>query len=106
VNFLLDHDVPDEVGRVLAQAGHTVVRVRDAMAPDAADEEVFDHAVQHNLVLVTYNRDDFLRLTRGCPHAGLIILIRRRTRIAECACIIRLLNVAGSSGVTGNVNFA
>ena len=91
---------------MLAQAGHTVVHVRVALAPDAADEEVFDHAVQHNLVLVTCNRDDFLRLTRGCPHAGLVILIRRRTRIAECARIVRLLNVAGVSGVSGNVNFA
>ena len=27
MKFLLDHDVPAEVGRVLAQAGHTVVHV-------------------------------------------------------------------------------
>lgn len=106
MNFLMDHDVPAEIGRVLAQAGHTIYYVRHVLAPDAADQAVFEYAVQSGLVLVTCNRDDFLKLTVGRQHPGLIILIRRRTRIAECSCVIRLLNVAGASGVTGNVNFA
>jgi predicted nuclease of predicted toxin-antitoxin system len=106
VNFLVDHDVPDEIGRVLVQAGHTVACVRKVLAPTATDDDVFHHATKHNLVLITCNRDDFLHLTRGKPHPGLIVLIRRRTRIAECSRLVRLLNAAGASGVVGNTNFA
>jgi hypothetical protein len=37
---------------------------------------------------------------------GLIVLIRRRSRIIECANLLRLLDFAGESGIIGNINFA
>ena len=106
MRFLLDHDVPAEIGRVLKQAGHEVHRVMDVLSPMAPDDLVFDHAIQHDLFLITCNRDDFLELASGRSQPGLIILIRRRTRIAECAALIRLLDRAGLSGIEGNINFA
>lgn len=106
MKFLIDHDVPDDVARVLGQAGHDVVHVRTALDPEASDQRVFEHAVDDQRVLVTCNRDDFLRLARGHVNSGLVIIIRRRTRIAECGHVIRLLNNAGESGITGNINFA
>jgi len=106
VSFRLDHDVPAEVARVLAQAGHQVTQVRTVMSPESTDDCVFQYAVSHSLVLLTCNRDDFIRLARGQAHPGLVVVIRRRTRIAECASLLRLLKQAGTVGVAGNINFA
>ena len=106
MKFLLDQDVPAEIGRVLARAGHEVVCERDVMAISAADDEVFEYAVEHGFVLVTCNRDDFISLSGTRRHAGLIVVIRRKTRIMECAKLLRLLNAAGENGIAGNINFA
>jgi hypothetical protein len=81
VRFLLDNDVPDVVARVLVQAGNA-------------------------LVLITCNRGDFIPLASARAHSGLIILIRRRSRILECAKLLRLLEAASESGLAGNINFA
>ena len=106
MRFLLDHDVPDRVGHVLRQEGHEVCFLRDVLPRDVPDERVLDHAVSERMVLVTCNRDDFLGLVRERGHAGLIILIRRRTRIQECAAVLSLIGRAGAAGLTGNTNFA
>jgi predicted nuclease of predicted toxin-antitoxin system len=106
VNFLLDHDVPAEVGRVLGQAGHQVVHVRTVMPPESTDDRVLQYAVKHSLVLLTCNREDFVRLAGRQAHPGLVVVIRRRTRIAECASVLRLLKRAGDTGIAGNINFA
>lgn len=106
MRFLLDQDVPAEIGRVLARAGYEVVCERDVMTTSAADHEVFEHAVAQGLVLVTCNRDDFIRLAASRRHAGLIVVIRRKTRIMECAKLLHLLKVAGEAGIAGNINFA
>jgi hypothetical protein len=55
---------------------------------------------------VTCNRDHFLALVADHPHAGLIVVIRRQSRVAECSRFLRLLRNAGESGVRNNVNFA
>ena len=113
MKFLLDHDVPDEIARVLDHLGHEVTRVRDALAPQAEDPAIFDFAQSHNLVIISCNRDHFLALARAAfesrpaqPFHGLIVLIRRRTRQAECAHLLALLRRSGESGVSGNINFA
>jgi predicted nuclease of predicted toxin-antitoxin system len=106
LKFLLDQDVPAEIGRVLARAGHDVVCERDVMSVSATDNEVFEYAVERGFVLVTCNRDDFIRLAAIRRHTGLIVVIRRKTRIMECAKLLHLLNVAGEVGITGNINFA
>jgi predicted nuclease of predicted toxin-antitoxin system len=106
VKFLLDHDVPSEVERVLIRAGHDVVTVRQVMSPTALDSEVLKHATEGSRVLVTCNRDDCLRESAAGAHPGIIILIRRKTRIAECAALIRLIQKAGDSGLSQNINFA
>jgi hypothetical protein len=55
---------------------------------------------------MTFLLDHFLPLAGAGPHPGLVILIRRKTRQAECAHLLRLLRSAGESGLAGNVNFA
>jgi predicted nuclease of predicted toxin-antitoxin system len=104
--FLLDHDVPAEAARVLKREGHTVHRLVEQLPLTAADSEVFAHAAERGWVTVTCNRKDFLPLAASGPHAGLIVLIRRKTRQAECAHLLRLIRAAGAAGINADVNFA
>ena len=111
MKFLLDHDVPDEVEQLLRYWKHEVRRLREVLPVTAADVAVFEWAQQEQRIIVSCNRNHFLELARQAvskdqPFAGLIILIRRRTRQSECAHLLSLLRRAGDSGVSGNVNLA
>ncbi len=106
MKFLFDHDVPDDLGHVLRQLGHTVVLLREVLPRTAPDAEVLVHAAQHGLIMVTCNRDDFLALAQSEPHHGLIVLFRRKSRTAERVALVRLIEKAGETGLANNVNFA
>ena len=106
MTFLLDQDVPDAIGRVATQGGHTVTRLREVLPPDADDSTVLKFAHSQQSVLVTCNREHFLALVADHPHAGIIVVIRRPSRVAECSRFLRLLRNAGESGIRNNVNFA
>lgn len=84
MRFFLDHDVPHPVRPALERHGHDVTQVTDVLPRDATDEAVFARAVEEDRVMVTCNRNNFLELAAAVPHAGLIVLIRRRSREAEC----------------------
>ena len=106
MRFLLDHDVPERIADVLRQAGHSVLLLREVLPKNTVDEAILRYAHEHELLLITCNRDDFLSLCRQLERAGVIVLIRRKSRIAECAALLRLIEQAGESGLTGNINFA
>ncbi len=106
MKFLLDHDVPETIAGVLVKAGHEVKRLREVLPVDASDAEVLSFAAQHTLVLITCNRNDFMELAEKQAHTGIIIILRRRTRAAESAALLRLLRAAGDGGINGNINFA
>jgi predicted nuclease of predicted toxin-antitoxin system len=107
VKFLLDHDVPVEIAHLLRYWEHNVTVLRAVLPATASDEEVFRHACSHGRILISCNRNHFLRLARHSRvHPGLIILIRRRTRHSECAHLSVLLQRAGEKGLRNNVNFA
>jgi predicted nuclease of predicted toxin-antitoxin system len=106
VKFFLDHDVPAEVGRVLRQVGHEVIELRQVLPPHVSDFEALEYAREHGLFLITCNRDDFLALAADHPNPGIIILVRRRSRHAECGHLLALLSRAGESGLHRNINFA
>jgi predicted nuclease of predicted toxin-antitoxin system len=106
VRFLLDHDVPEDLSYLLKQLGHDVTLLREALPENAFDEAVLQLADERGFVLLTCNRDDFLRLSAKKPHHGIIIVIRRRTRAAERAALFRLLERSGETGLRDNVNFA
>jgi hypothetical protein len=42
VRFLLDNDVPDVIARVLKEAGHDVLFLRNTMPKKSADSVVLD----------------------------------------------------------------
>lgn len=106
MKFLLDHDVPETIAGVLIKAGHDVKRLREVLPVDTSDAEVLSYAAQQTLVLVTCNRNDFLELAEKQAHVGIIIIVRRRSRVAESAALLRLLRAAGDSGINGNINLA
>jgi hypothetical protein len=58
--------------QLLCQAGHTVVRPRDAGTTGSDDEVHLDYAVRHGLILVTKDPDDFRLLHQHNPtHQGI-----------------------------------
>jgi predicted nuclease of predicted toxin-antitoxin system len=81
VRFLLDQDVPDDIEYSLAALGHEVLKLREVLPRTAPDEEILRLAGERDAILITCNRDDFLAIAGQVPHAGLIILIRRRTHV-------------------------
>lgn len=106
MKFLLDQDVPEDLSYLLQQLGHEVTFLRKALRPDVSDDAVLQFAYGHGYVLLTCNRDDFVELASTQPHHGIIIVIRRRTRAAERAALLRLLEHAGEMGLQKNINFA
>jgi hypothetical protein len=53
----------------------------EVLSANVSDNEVWAHACDHQRILITCNRDDFLALAKATEiHPGLIILTRRRTR--------------------------
>ena len=111
MKFLLDHDVPDEVEQLLRYWRYDVRRLREVPPVTAEDAAVFEWAQRESRMIISCNRNHFLELARqagskNLPFAGLVILIRRRSRQSECAHLLSLLRRAGETGLTGNVNLA
>ena len=106
MRFLLDHDVPDDLRYLLQQLSHEVSMLRQVLPHASSDAAVLRFAHEHDCLLVTCNRDDFVRLAKEQPHQGIVVIIRRKTRAAERAALFRLLERAGASGLRDNVNFA
>lgn len=106
MKFPLDHDVPDDLSHLLHQLRHEVVLLRTILPATTPDEQVLADAINANMVLITCNRDDFVALAAGRTHPGIIVVIRRKSRTAEKAALLRLLERAGENGLVGNINFA
>ena len=106
MRFLLDHDVPDDLTYLLRELHHEAARLRDVLQPEATDSAVLEFAGEHDSLLMTCNRDDFLKLAATQPHHGVIVVIRRKSRARERAAPLRLLERAGEAGLRGNINFA
>ena len=101
------------MAQLLRHWGHEPIRLRETLPITASDEEVFAQAQSLRLPIISCNRDHFLALAQAAvaaqpprPFAGLIVLIRRRTRQSECAHLLSLLRQAGENGIFGNINFA
>ncbi len=106
MKFLLDHDVPDDLSHLLDQLGHEVSFLRDILPATTPDEQVLSASISRAMILLTCNRDDFLALAADRAHPGIIVIIRRKSRMAEKAALLRLLERAGESGLAANINFA
>lgn len=65
MRFFLDQCVPDSVGKVLEAAGHEVIYLREALAPDAADPIVALAAAENDAILVSFDSDFKWIVSRG-----------------------------------------
>ena len=90
----------------MQQAGHEISLVTETLGVRTDDVDVWQHAVETQSIVLTCNRQDFLELAGTAPATGLIVLNRRRTRVAECQHLLALLARAGETGLKGNINFA
>ena len=111
MRFLLDHDVPDEVARSLRYWGYEVKQLREVLPARTPDDAVFAHAQSEGSIIITCSRGHFLGLARqtlaqGQALSGLVVLIRRRSRQAECGHLLALLRRGGEDGLKGNINIA
>jgi predicted nuclease of predicted toxin-antitoxin system len=106
VKFFFDHDVPNDLTYSLRVMGHEVFLLRDVLPITTDDAAILRYAAEHSYVLITCNRDDFVTEARTMAHAGIIVVVRRKTRAAERAAFIKLLDQAGEVGIAGNINFA
>ena len=91
---------------MLQLKGHEVAVLHKVLPETTDDLPAPRYAVSKQMIVITCNRRDFLRLAKTEPHVGLIILVRRKSRLAECAKVLRLLDRAGESGIRNNINFA
>ena len=102
----MDEDVAVEVARCLQLAEHEVSLVVEVLGVRTDDVDIWHHAVRTEAMVITCNRQDFLKLAGTAPATGVIILNRRRTRQAECRHLLQLLLNAGEAGLKNNINFA
>ena len=75
----LDEDVPVQIAPPLRALGFDVLTTRDAGRLRTTDASQIEFAAAQQRVVVTRNRDDFMRLTGqfaadGRPHAGVLIV--------------------------------
>ena len=80
MRFLLDHCVPNRVGKLLGDAGHEVTRLRECLPTDSPDPVVIRKADELDAVLVSLN-GDFADITAYPPaHYRGIIGLQVRNR--------------------------
>jgi hypothetical protein len=79
--FLLDEDIHPGAAPAARDRGLDVVSVHEIGRTGSrySDESQLRHAASEGRVMVTRNRDDFIRLTReffrtGEPHCGLLVV--------------------------------
>ena len=68
MKFLLDQDVPEDLTYLLRELNHEVLRLRDVLPPEAADSAVLKFADEHDCLVMTCNRDDFIKLAETQHH--------------------------------------
>jgi hypothetical protein len=103
--------VPGEVAHLLRHWGHDAVVLRQVLPITTPDEGVFRHGQSEGRIIISCNRAHFLALAEQAIGAqqsfpGLVVLIRRRSRQAECARLLQLLRQSGEPGLANNINFA
>ena len=77
--FLLDEDVPPRAAEIARGLGLDVTSVAEVGRIGWSDEDQLRAAAADGRLFVTYNRDDFIVLTRRffqerAPHAGVLIV--------------------------------
>lgn len=100
--YLDDCACAKELVALLQAAGHQVLTPRDASIAGREDEIHFRYAVEHDLVLLTKNPDDFAELhATNTSHSGLLLIYQDNdaNRDMSNAEIVRALANLEKSGI-------
>lgn len=81
----LDEDVDLIVGDIVRSRGFETLSTRDAGRKSKDDRDQLGFAAENGYVILTHNRNDYLRLAvewfeTGQTHAGIIISAQRRPK--------------------------
>ena len=105
MKFYLDEDLSPKIAEVLRKLGADGLSAHEAEMTGASDEEQLDFAARDSRCLVTFNRNDFIMLTRlyldsNRTHCGVIIVPHtfkgnEFRRIAEALSSFASLNPEG-----------
>ena len=83
-NFALD------MVKMLRKLGHTVITSDEAGQANQAipDDEVLNYSTRNNLIVITFNRDDFIKLHKnGIQHSGIIVCKTDRDYQGQVDCL-------------------
>ena len=79
VKFYLDENMSPKIAEIMRKLGIDALSAHEVNMAGAADEEQLDYASRGKRCLVTYNRNDFIELSKmyldsGRAHSGVIIV--------------------------------
>jgi predicted nuclease of predicted toxin-antitoxin system len=79
MRFYLDEDISPRIAETLRKIGTDGTSAHEAQMIGVSDAEQLDFAAAEGRCLVTYNRNDFIMLTRlyldtSRPHSGVLII--------------------------------
>ena len=83
-NFVLD------MVKMLRKLGHTVITSYGAGQANQSipDDEVLNYATRYSLAVITFNRDDFIKLhNNGVQHSGIIVCKTDRDYQSQVNCL-------------------
>ena len=76
--------------KMLKELGYTVITSYEAGQANQGirDEEVLNYATQKSLAVITFNRDDFIKLhNNGVQHSGIIVCKTDRDYQGQIKCL-------------------
>ncbi|MEL6439810.1 MAG: DUF5615 family PIN-like protein [Cyanobacteria bacterium J06621_8] len=97
--FYSNENFAYEMVKILRILGYTVTTSYEAGQANQGipDDEVLDYAVQNNLALITFNRDDFIELhNNGIQHLGIIVCKTDRDYQGQIDCLNNYLQTQNS----------
>jgi len=79
MKFYLDENMSPKIAEIMRSLGVEAVSAHEVAMAGVADEEQLDFAARQGMRLVTFNRNDFIELSRlyldsGRAHSGVIVV--------------------------------
>jgi len=75
LNFLIDQQLPPAIARFLDSRGHASKHARELGLSEAPDAAIWQHAVQHNMAVISKD-EDFYYLAVAPGSTGKLVWIR------------------------------